>query len=179
MRSLALTAVVLLSGVAFVAAYHLPIFLIFTHQSFRQPGVSMEPAISPGDVVYVDMTYFVANEPKIGDVALFTTTAENGGIGVKRIVAFGGSTVEIRDAALLIDGLIVPEPYLKEGGATTPYSVSWGPFTLPAGCVLLLGDYRDHSKDSRADGCYSAEHLIGLVGYVAPSGSLLTVHALE
>jgi signal peptidase I len=138
----------------------------------------MEPAIAPGDVVFVDTAYFSKNRPKVGDIVLFTTTEANGGISVKRIAALGPGTVEIKDAALLVDGQHIAEPHLKNGGATTQYSVAWGPFSLPEGCIFLLGDYRDHSQDSRADGCYLAAHLIGRVDYVAPSGSYFSPRAI-
>lgn len=131
----------------------------------------MAPAIAPGDVVYVDMTYFTQNPPKVGDIVLFATSETNGGISVKRIAALGPGTIEIKDAALVVDGQTVAEPHLKKGGATTQYSVAWGPLSLPEGCIFLLGDYRDHSQDSRADGCYLDANLIGRVEYVAPSGS--------
>lgn len=149
------------------------------YRSFRQPGMAMEPAMGPGDIVYVDTSYFQTNPPKVGDVVLYNAKSIKNGPTSKRIVALGGDTIQIKDGKLVVNGLVVGEPYLKPGGATTPYSRSWGPAKLSAGCIFLLGDYRDHSQDSRVDGCSTAADLVGLVEYVSSAAWPNEIHKIK
>ena len=129
----------------------------------------MEPAIGVGDVVLVDMAYFSENQPRVGDVVLYKAKSVVNGPTVKRIVALGGSRVQLKNSKLIVDDRVIDEPYLRQDGAVTAYSQTWGPIELPAGCIILLGDYRDHSQDSRVDNCSFVDDLIGLVRYVSPS----------
>jgi signal peptidase I len=150
-------------------AEELPLTVIFTHKAFRMPGKSMEPTIVPGEIVYVDTSYFEANRPEVGNVVAYKAKVPAGALHIRRVVAVGAHKVQIKDAKLLVDGRELAEPYLNPGGAVSPYSQAWGPLEMPAGCIFLLGDFRDQSRDSRADYCYSAEDLYGLVKYVTPS----------
>jgi signal peptidase I len=67
---------------------------------------------------------------------------------IKRVVALGGESVEVRGARVYINGQPLDEPYARwaEGGK---FDGNFGPRTVPADHVLLLGDNRDNSKDSR------------------------------
>ena len=147
-------------------------------KAFQEPGVSMEPAIGAGEVVYVDMSYFQSHSPKAGQIVLYKPE-ELDGPTAKRIVAIGPSTVEIKHGTLIVDGDVVPEPYLKEGGAITPYSRNWGPATLPKGCIFLLGDYRDKSMDGRTYRCVTEVDLLGLVKYGVTSEGPFEIHELQ
>lgn len=147
-------------------------------KAFQEPGVSMEPAIGAGEVVYVDMSYFQSHPPKVGQIVLYTPE-ELDGPTAKRIVAIGPSTVEIKHGTLIVDGDVVPESYLKEGGAITPYSRNWGPVKLPTGCIFLLGDYRDKSLDGRTYSCVTAADLLGLVKYGVTSEGTFEIHKIQ
>lgn len=136
-------------------------------EAFKIPSGSMIPTLRIGDHILVSkfsyglraplMTYTVwqYSTPKRGDIVVFTRPDEAGTIEdesetnfIKRIVAIPGDTVEVRDAKLLINGSPIEEPYARwqEGGIPDG---SFGPETVPEGRVFLLGDNRDHSKDSR------------------------------
>ena len=51
-------------------------------------------------------------------------------------VAVAGDTVEVRDGRLLVNGAAVDEPFINE-----PPLYTWGPATVPAGAVLVFGQY--------------------------------------
>jgi signal peptidase I len=174
MRSLALLLLPLLCAFgAPLASAEVPAFLPpSTYKSFRAIGIAMEPTIAAGDVLLADTNYFAENKPRIGDVVVYRSKSIENGPTVKRIVALGGSKVQLKGGKLIVDDRAVAEPYLKIQGAITTYSQAWGPIELPAGCIFLLGDYRDHSQDSRVDGCSFVSDLIGLVKYAAPSADL-------
>jgi signal peptidase I len=80
---------------------------------------------------------------------------------VKRVIAVGGQTVQCRvDTGLTVDGKRLKEPYLNPATMGTETSAfpclnntpnsEFGPVTVPAGRLWVMGDNRTHSADSRA-----------------------------
>jgi signal peptidase I len=79
---------------------------------------------------------------------------------IKRIVAVGGETVELKQGQLFVDGEAQPEPYLGSGwrgSASLPLQ------TVPADSVFVLGDNRGPygSFDSRSFGPVPVAGLVG------------------
>ncbi len=136
------------------------------------------------------------SEPARGDVVTFPSPA-NGQRLVKRVVAIAGDVVAMRDGVLYLDG--TPLTYLPAAAPDWPlrpddtldhgwyrealpgrvHSVmttdqqprlrDWGPVTVPAGEVLMLGDNRDNSADGRVFGFVTVELVEGRVEAVALS----------
>jgi signal peptidase I len=77
---------------------------------------------------------------------------------VKRVIAVGGQTVECRvNTGLTVDGKPLSEPYLDPTTMNVPdpsiypcLGNEFGPVTVPAGKLWVMGDNRTHSADSRA-----------------------------
>ena len=66
----------------------------------------------------------------------------------------------IEDGVLVVDGHPVEEPYADPESIDSVY---FGPVRVPAGAVLVLGDNRANSLDSRAFGPIRADELQGRV----------------
>jgi signal peptidase I len=137
-------------------------------EPFKIPSGSMIPTLQIGDFILVlKFRYglrlpFVVDsvatwsEPQRGDVVVFsrpddpnTPNEDDSKINIiKRVVGLPGDTIEVVGAKLLLNGKELEEPYARwaDGGSLEGY---FGPKTVPEGHVLLLGDNRDHSKDSR------------------------------
>lgn len=125
-------------------------------QPYVIPSPSMEPTIMPGDHILVNRLAYRFGVPSRGDVVVFAYPKDPRRTFVKRIVGLEGETFELRDNQVFINGQAVQEPYLKPGDYP-PY----GPETIPAGKVLVLGDNRRESEDSREWGLLDRSFLIG------------------
>jgi signal peptidase I len=127
----------------------------------------MYPTLKEGDHILVSkisygfrlplMTHSVFGyaEPKRGDIVVFTrpddphSPEDDSAINIiKRVVALPGETVEVRDTKVFINGVAIDEQYARWDWQRS-FDSNFGPIQVPAGSVLLLGDNRDHSRDSR------------------------------
>ncbi len=134
-------------------------------EAFKIPSGSMIPTLMIGDHILVSkLSYGVRmpflrstlvqySMPQRGDVVVFTRPDEpdspedESAINIiKRVVGLPGDIVEVRGSRVFINDKILPETYARwqEGGVA-----NFGPERVPDGHVFLLGDNRDHSRDSR------------------------------
>jgi signal peptidase I len=118
--------------------------------SLRATTSAMEPAFGVGDMVSVDRGAYAAAPIGRGEVVAFRPTAAQAGqcgaTGpyVKRVVALGGDTIEVRDGLVLVGG--AP---LTVAGADPP-SYELPVRVVPDGSVFVLGDRRNLSCDSHS-----------------------------
>jgi signal peptidase I len=136
----------------------------FVVQAFKIPSPSMVPTLLSGDHILVNKFLYgfrlpfggaralAWREPRRGDVVVFAFPPDPSVDFVKRVVAVGGDTVEVREKRLFIDGKAEPDPHAMFTGKASAYPPGrddYGPFTVPAGTVFVMGDNRDNSNDSR------------------------------
>ena len=136
-------------------------------------GDSMAPTLADGDRVLVPryetwLHRLGVGAFRSGDVVYFPDPLGQGPFRphlIKRIVAEGGDTVELRDGVLYIDGRPQAEPYLPE---TWRAPVDLPPEVVPAGHVFVLGDNRSPlgSIDSRRFGPVDRTHIAGRAALV-------------
>ncbi len=125
-------------------------------QPYIIPSSSMEPTLMPGDRILVNRLAYRFWVPNRGDIVVFAFPLDPKRTFVKRIIALEGETVELKENQVFINGRVIQEPYLKAGDYP-PY----GPLTIPKGKVLVLGDNRNQSGDSREWGLLEKSYLIG------------------
>jgi signal peptidase I len=94
-------------------------------------------------------------------VVFFKTPAPDQDALIKRAIGLPGDTVELRDGTVLINGVLLDEPYVN--GAQTFCGNYCQPFTLGPDQYFLLGDNRANSLDSRSFGPIPASQLVGRV----------------
>ena len=83
---------------------------------------------------------------------------------VKRVVALPGQTVDIRDGKLYVDGSVYEDGYHQGSTQILDPSMKY-PHTVSEGCAFVLGDNREHSKDSRIIGDIPYKAIIGKANF--------------
>ena len=76
-------------------------------EAFRVSSNSMAPTIMLEDRVLASKISYKHHNPKYGDVVLYKNPENRRGNRIKRVVAIGGDTVEIKDGQLLINGNVL------------------------------------------------------------------------
>ena len=91
------------------------------------------------------------DEPEYGDIVISTHRLSSMGPIVKRVIASEGDVVDI-DAAgnVSVNGVLLDESSYAMPVHSMKGNLSY-PVTVPEGCVMLLGDNRPISSDSRYD----------------------------
>ncbi len=86
----------------------------FVLQQFAVEGDSMYSTLHSGDRVLVNKLSYRLHDPRRGDVVVLKTIEQVGEKDlIKRVVALPGETVEYRQCVLIVDGVVVVEPYLN------------------------------------------------------------------
>lgn len=110
---------------------------------------SMLPTVEPNDYLIVYKLAYKIGEPKDGDIIVFHSelkdASDNDKYLIKRIIAVGGETIEIKDGAVYVDGVQQYEPFIN--GDYTPGDVEAQ--EVPEGYLFVMGDNRGNSTDSR------------------------------
>ena len=113
-------------------------------------GPSMENTLLNGDYMFLVSNLFYKN-PQPGDVVVVSKQAYSDGKPiVKRVIATEGQEVDIdfQEGIVYVDGVALEEPYAKT--LTTLKEGNTFPQTVEPGCVFIMGDNRNNSKDSRS-----------------------------
>lgn len=103
------------------------------------------------------------SKPKRGDIIVFVYPEDRKRDFIKRLIAFGGETVEIKEGKIYINGSVVDEPrirnrYYYNGGT---YAEKGEKIVVPQGQYFALGDNSGSSLDSRYWGFIPEEYVIG------------------
>jgi signal peptidase I len=158
---------------AFVIAIVLALFIrAFVVQAFKIPSGSMQNTLLIGDYILVnkfiygvkipftEITVIPVKEPKKGDIIVFKFPGDPSKDFIKRVVAVGGDTVEIREKKVYVNGkaevnehAIHSDPrYFDDPHLYPPEMLkrdNMGPLTVPEDKLFVMGDNRDESNDSR------------------------------
>ena len=132
-------------------------------------GGSMRETLQNGDLLLV-VNRVLCGDFERGDVVIAAKTAfENGEPIVKRVIATGGQTVDVDfdDGVVYVDGQALEEPYIRE--ETHLAEGLEFPFAVPEGCVFLMGDNRNGSRDPEL-GAVDERCLIGRAVFLLMPG---------
>ncbi len=135
---------------------------LFVFEPFYIPSQSMEPTLLPRDRIIVNKLAYKFHPPQRGDIVVFKYPYDPSRDFIKRIVAFGGETVAIRQSHVFINGVRLEEPYL-------PYHApvpNFGPIRVPRDHYFVMGDNRSNSDDSRFWGPLNKKYLVGKAVFI-------------
>lgn len=109
-------------------------------------GESMNPTYDDGDRMIISNLGYT---PKYGDVIVFAEKDGSKENLIKRVIATEGQTIDIdfETGEVTVDGVVLDEPYIAE--LTEEPGADNLPATVPEGHVFVMGDNRNHSRDSR------------------------------
>lgn len=129
-------------------------------------GESMTNSYQDGQKVLCMRTH----SPNRGDVIVCDVQAEleSGTVKkrlIKRVIAVGGDTIDIKDGKVYLNGELLDEPYIREAMAYIPEHSQEYPLTVPDGKLFVMGDNRNASHDSRDSryGLVNAENVLGKI----------------
>jgi signal peptidase I len=141
----------------------------FIVQAFKIPSGSMIPTLVIGDhilvnkflygtkIPFTDKKILVLRKPEKGDIIVFKYPINPDKDFIKRVVATEGDVIEEKDKVLYINGKPIKESYTQHSDKNIRFNSefgfnprdNFGPITIPAEKVFVMGDNRDASYDSR------------------------------
>jgi signal peptidase I len=165
-RSRALDAAIEITITVILAVGLYLVIQTFLVGTYRGEQVSMLPTLKQGQHLLVDKLSPRFDPYSRGDIVVFHApgTAADSIPYIKRVIGIAGDHVALRDGEVYVNGVALDEAYLADdgpgGGATEPLdgTTEWD---VPAGQVLVMGDHRARSVDSRSFGPVPVEQVIG------------------
>jgi signal peptidase I len=155
-------------AIAVVLALFIRTFVV---QAFKIPSGSMKPTLLVGDhilvnkfiygikIPFTDKTIINLGKPNRGDVVVFKYPLDTKKDYIKRVVGLPGDKVELVNKQLFINDRVTDDPHAS-------YSIygnlrNFGPVSVPAHHLFVMGDNRDESSDSRVWGFVPDAYLKG------------------
>jgi signal peptidase I len=176
-------------AVFFIVALVIAIFAqTFLVKAFEIPSISMEPTLKVGDRILVERISYHLHPPRRGEVIVFRFDPQDaanwtqGGnplsrsldlmaevLGIthqdsvpfiKRVIGLEGEHVEVKGGEVYINGKKLEEDYRVIAGGVE------GSWDVPPGHVMVMGDNRPNSNDSRRWGFVPYQSIIGRAVFI-------------
>lgn len=170
----------------------------FIFEPVRVDGTSMQNTLQDGERCIVEKVGYWFGAPKSGDIVIVHYPDRGNESFVKRVIATGGQTIELRHEAenlkglgelasaysVYIDGQKLDESAYSDNFLFDPVFYStWNidlspnkPYTVPEGYIFVMGDHRTNSHDSRKVGPIPLYDVVGRVhGVLYPFDSIRSV----
>ncbi|HZE87577.1 MAG TPA: signal peptidase I [Methylomirabilota bacterium] len=165
---------ILLAASIFLVIY------IFLFRPFQVSGESMFPTFKNQEYILTNLITLRFAPPARGDVIVFKAPTDQEKDFIKRVIGLPGDTVSLKDGFVYVNDKKLDESvYLSRDVRT--YGGSFlkedQPVTVPPGNLLVMGDNRPYSSDSREWGLLKLTDVIGKSIFVYwPVNTMRVVH---
>ena len=137
----------------------------FVAQPFRVEQGSMRQTLEPGQYVLADKLTAALTGYHRGDIVIFrppsTWPGDAAGTPyIKRVIGLPGETIDLVDGVVSVNGVPIDETYTYRDGGGDGVGES-GRWVLGETELLVFGDHRSNSSDSRAYGPIPTTSVIG------------------
>jgi signal peptidase I len=145
--------------IAILAAFLLTRFCVF---GITMRGDSMKPAMKDGQFCVASRLSYAFSSPKKGDIIVFKTSDESSSFYIKRVVATGGDTIQIKDGKIFVNE---KEVEMKGTEEILSAGLASNKITLGKDQYFVLGDNYNNSEDSRVSsiGNVRKENILGKI----------------
>lgn len=136
----------------------------FVVQAFKIPSGSMNPTLTKGDKLFVNKFIYRFREPERWEIIVFKYPEDPKKDFIKRVVAFEGESVQLKNGEIWIDGELMPKPvYLSDTFYYNqePFAARGLTLVVPEDSYFVLGDNSLSSRDSRYWGYVPKRYLVG------------------
>lgn len=140
----------------------------FLIQPFYVKGASMEPSFYDHEYLIIDEITYRFRAAERGEIVVFKYPLDPSQYFIKRVIGLPGEKVEIKDGEVHVytadtnRRVKLDETYLSEG-VETLNNKEGAVVELGPNEYYLLGDNRNHSKDSRSFGAVQDSFIVGRV----------------
>jgi signal peptidase I len=130
----------------------------FVFQMALVNQISMDPTLHEGQMLVISKINYFVGDPQRGHIIVLKDEVENK-LLIKRVIGLPGEVIELKNGKVYIDSKELQPDYTS----FPTYAYSQEKWTLPKGEYFVLGDNREHSRDSRLEnvGMVDRENIIG------------------
>jgi signal peptidase I len=128
-------------------------------KAYKIPNESMKPTLVTGDRLFVNLDYYLTNEPKRGDVIVFKFPKDKKKDYIKRIIGLPNEEIRINEGQVFINNTILEEDYVLFEGDSLEKNMD--NLRIPSEDIFVMGDNRNHSYDSRMFGTVPIKDIKG------------------
>ena len=154
---------VLLAASIFLVIY------IFLFRPFQVSGESMFPTFKNQEYILTNLITLRIAPPARGDVVVFKAPTDHEKDFIKRVMGLPGDSVSLKEGFVYVNGKKVDE-HVYLGSDVRTYGGAFlqedTPVTVPQGNILVMGDNRPFSSDSREWGFLKINDIIGKAIFV-------------
>lgn len=141
--------------VAVALAFCIRTFLV---EPYMVEGSSMYPTLKHHERLIVDKLSYFITDPKKGEIVVFRYPKDESRDFIKRVIAVGGDTIEMRDGQVYVNGAAIEEGYIYKDDPKGRNMSNYRKSVVPQGHIFVLGDNRNNSEDSRYKGVDFVPH---------------------
>ncbi|MBR2188646.1 MAG: signal peptidase I [Eubacterium sp.] len=114
------------------------------------PSESMQNTIMVGNRIFGNRLAYRDEGPDRYDIIIFKYPDDESQYFIKRVIGLPGDEIDIHDGNVYVNGSETPltDSFCPLQGVTDEGDLDY-PLIVPDDCYFMLGDNREHSKDSR------------------------------